>query len=112
MILLRQVYSAQRKEKINTCYTKYSLYVVRLSILGMAAKYSKRQQNYFKKFGLRLRKFRMKAGMTLEETEEYGLKSWKHLQRIEAGESNIRMATLLQLAKIYKVHPSELLKDL
>ena len=50
--------------------------------------------------------------MTLEETEEYGLKSWKHLQRIEAGESNIRMATLLQLAKIYKVHPSELLKDL
>lgn len=70
------------------------------------------QKTYFKKLGLRLRELRNKRGLTLEDTEEHGVKSWKHLQRIEAGEANITMATLLQLAKIYRVDPSDVLKGL
>lgn len=78
----------------------------------MAATFTRTQKRYFKKLGLRLRALRNKRGLTLEQTEEHGIKSWKHLQRIEAGEANITMATLLDLAKIYKVSPSDVLKDL
>lgn len=59
-----------------------------------------------------MRELRVKCDLTLEETEEYGVQSWKHLQRIEAGEANITMATLLLLARIYDVHPSDVLKGL
>ena len=61
---------------------------------------------------MRLRELRNNRGLTLEETEEYGLRSWKHLQRIEAGEANITIATLINLAKIYHLHPSDVLKGL
>ena len=70
------------------------------------------QKMFFKKLGLRLRELRNQRGLTLEETEELGVKSWKHLQRIEAGDANITMATLIQVAKIYRVHPSDVLKGL
>jgi transcriptional regulator with XRE-family HTH domain len=69
-------------------------------------------RKFLKNLGLRLRELRNRRGLTLEATEEFGVKSWKHLQRIESGEANITMETLLQLAKIYKVHPSDVLKDL
>ncbi len=78
----------------------------------MTSKHPKWQEAYFKKLGIRLRELRVKAGLTLEQTEEHGVKSWKHLQRIEAGEANIRMSTLLHLAKIYKTSSSEVLKGL
>jgi transcriptional regulator with XRE-family HTH domain len=68
-------------------------------------------KKFLKHLGLRLRELRNKRGLTLEETEEHGIKSWKHLQKIEGGR-NITMATLLQLSKIYKVHPSDVLKGL
>ncbi len=67
---------------------------------------------FYRELGLRLRSLRNQVGYTLEETEEYGVKSWKHLQRIESGEANITIETLLMLSKIYKVHPSEVLKGL
>lgn len=69
-------------------------------------------RKFKKRFGLRLRELRNDRGLTLEETEEHGVKSWKHLQRIEAGDANITMETLLLLSRIYRVHPSEVLKDL
>jgi transcriptional regulator with XRE-family HTH domain len=77
--------------------------------MGLSEKAKKR---YFKKLGLRLRELRNQQGLTLEDTEEHGVKSWKHLQRIEAGEANITVETLLLLSKIYKVQPSDVLLDL
>ena len=68
-------------------------------------------KKFLKKLGLRLRSLRNQRNLTLEDTEELGIKSWKHLQKIESGR-NVTVVTLLQLAKIYKVHPSELLKGL
>jgi transcriptional regulator with XRE-family HTH domain len=64
-----------------------------------------------RRIGARIRAIRRQKGWTLEETEEHGWKSWRHLQKIEAGK-NITVATLLAVAKLYKVHPSELFKDL
>jgi transcriptional regulator with XRE-family HTH domain len=64
---------------------------------------------FYRKLGLRLRSLRNQSGYTLEETEEHGVRSWKHLQRIESGEANITIETLLTLSMIYKVHPSEIL---
>ena len=72
----------------------------------------KEKRKYYKRLGLRLRELRNKRSLTLEETEERGVKSWKHLQRIEAGEANITMETLLLLSLIYRVHPSDVLKGL
>jgi len=77
--------------------------------MGLSAREKLR---FYKKLGLRLRSLRNQAGYTLEETEEYGVKSWKHLQRIESGEANITVETLLLLSKIYKLHCSEILKGL
>ena len=71
-----------------------------------------KHEKFFKSLGLRLRELRNERKLSLEKTEEHGVKSWKHLQRIESGEANITMDTLLLLAKIYRVHPSEVLKDL
>jgi transcriptional regulator with XRE-family HTH domain len=68
-------------------------------------------EKQLKAIGLKLRAIRLKRGWTLEETEEHGWPSWRHLQKIEAGK-NITVKTLLLLSRLYKVHPSELLKDL
>jgi transcriptional regulator with XRE-family HTH domain len=74
--------------------------------------FNRTQKIFFKHLGLRLRELRVKSDLTLEETEEHGVQSWKHLQRIESGEANITMATLLLLSGIYGVHPSDVLKGL
>jgi len=75
-------------------------------------KYPRWQAIFFKRLGLRLRAIRNERNFTLEKAEELGFKSWPHLQRIEAGDGNIRMETLLLLSKIYKTHPSDVLKGL
>lgn len=64
-----------------------------------------------KKVGAKIRQLRQQHGWTLEETEEHGWPSWRHLQKIEAGK-NITLVTLFSVAKLLKIHPSELLKDL
>lgn len=74
-----------------------------------------RRDAYSKKFskalGLRIRALRESRGWTLEDTEEHGWKECSHLQRIESGK-NITLRTLLNVARLLGVHPSELLKDL
>lgn len=66
---------------------------------------------YLKNLGRRVRELRSARGWTLEETEEHGWPSWRHLQKIEAGK-NITVATLWKLAKLFKVPPSKILEDL
>jgi transcriptional regulator with XRE-family HTH domain len=62
---------------------------------------------FLKKLGLRLREIRLSKGWTLEQVEEHGWPSWRHLQKIEAGK-NVTIVTLWKLAKIYKINLSDL----
>lgn len=65
-------------------------------------------QKFLKSTGGRIRKLRLERGWTLEQTEEHGWTSWKHLQKIEGGK-NITLATLWNVARLLKVEPGELL---
>jgi transcriptional regulator with XRE-family HTH domain len=59
----------------------------------------------------KIRKLRTERGWTLEETEEHGWKSWRHLQRIEAGQ-NFTMETLWKICELYEIKMSDLFKKL
>ncbi len=71
----------------------------------------KASQQFLKRLGLRLREIRVKKGWTLEQTEEHGWPSWRHLQKIEAGK-NVTILSLRRIAKVYKLTLDELLKTL
>lgn len=61
-----------------------------------------------KKVGSRIRACRLKAGLTQEDVEGFGV-SWKHYQKIEAGQTNTTVKVLYKLAKAFKCHPREFL---
>ena len=61
--------------------------------------------------GLKIRSLREAKGWTLEDCEEHGWPQWTHLQRLESGK-NMRIDTLVRVANLFGVHPSELLKDI
>lgn len=56
---------------------------------------------FLRKLGLHLRKLREQKGWTLEEAEDHGWPSWRHLQQIETGKKNITVLTLKRLADLY-----------
>jgi transcriptional regulator with XRE-family HTH domain len=62
--------------------------------------------------GLKIRQLRTAKGWTLEQAEDQGYTSWRHLQQIESGNKNITLETILRICKLFKVTPSELLKDI
>ncbi len=64
-----------------------------------------------KKFGFNIKKLRLARGLTLEQTEEKGFPSWRHLSQIENGEKNVTLVTILRIAKVFKVSPQELLDN-
>jgi hypothetical protein len=68
-------------------------------------------EKFILKFCKRIKEIRTQRMWTLEKTEEEGWPNWRHLQRIESGK-NVTLATVYQIGKLYKVHPSDLLKDL
>jgi transcriptional regulator with XRE-family HTH domain len=74
-------------------------------------KISKDCDRFLKGVGAKLRKIRHDRGWSLEDAEEKGYSSWRRLQQIESGR-NITLATLWQLAELYDISPSELLKGL
>ena len=68
-------------------------------------------KKFSKALGLRVRALRNEKGWTLEQAEDHGWPSWRHLQKIEAGK-NITIQTLVNLANLFDIRPSELLKGL
>lgn len=73
---------------------------------------SKAQEIIFlKRLGLRLREIRIEKGWTLEQAEEKGYTSWRHLQKIEAGK-NFNMITLYRLSQLYKMGLGEIFEGL
>ena len=71
----------------------------------------KEDEKFLKELGTRLREIRHKRGWTLEDTEEQGWPSWKHLQRIESGK-NVTIITIKKLSKLYKIKLSEIFSKL
>jgi len=67
-------------------------------------------KKFLKALGLKLREIRLKKGWTLEETEEHGWTSWRHLQKIESGK-NITVLTLKRLCEMYDIEPNTLFKE-
>ena len=63
------------------------------------------------KLGIRLRQLRKRSSMTQEEVAERAGISEKHLQRLESNKPcDIRLATLNQIAKAFKISVTDLLK--
>ena len=61
--------------------------------------------------GRKIKVLRNKRGMTQEELAELINTSYKYLQRLESkNPPDIRLSTIVRLAKALKVKPAELLK--
>lgn len=71
----------------------------------------KSETEYLRKVGQRIREVRLKKGWTLEDIEEKGFQSWRHLQKIEGGK-NFTMITLQRICKAFGMSSSELLKGI
>lgn len=72
---------------------------------------SNKEELFLINLGKRLREIRESRSWTLEDTEEHGWTSWRHLQRVETGK-NVTVLTIQRLAKLYKVPVSEIFKGL
>ncbi|MCX5698183.1 MAG: helix-turn-helix transcriptional regulator [Candidatus Omnitrophica bacterium] len=59
----------------------------------------------------KIKEFRRKRGITQEELAELAETSYKYIQRIEGKTPpDVRLTTIVRLAKALKVKPAELLK--
>lgn len=65
-------------------------------------------------FGERVRKIRSAKKLTVYDVtgEDMPIKDRQHWQKIENGQKNITLITLVKIATSLEVDPSELLKDL
>lgn len=63
------------------------------------------------KLGRKIKEFRRKRGITQEQLAELIDTSYKYLQRLESkNPPDIRLSTIIRLAKALRVKPAELLK--
>lgn len=63
------------------------------------------------RFGERCRRLRTEAGLSQFKMTEHGF-SLSHYQKIERGVLDPRLSTVLKLADVFGVNPSELIDDL
>ena len=64
--------------------------------------------NLLKKVGQKIKEYRLKAGMTQEDVERFGV-SLKHYQKIEGGQTNTTIRVLYKLAKAFKCKAGDFL---
>jgi hypothetical protein len=64
-----------------------------------------------KAIGLKIRALRESRNWTLEYCEERGYSNWRHLQKVESGQKNITLETILNVANLLGVHPAVLFED-
>jgi transcriptional regulator with XRE-family HTH domain len=63
------------------------------------ARETKRFQTAARMLGLRLRQLRQARELTLEAVAERADLDWKHLQKIEAGQVNVSLVSLVRVAR-------------
>jgi len=74
-----------------------------------AARRSPHLKKALAKLGKRLRALRLERELTQEEAADAAALDTKHYQAIEAGQSNLTIASLLGIARALRVNLSELL---
>lgn len=68
---------------------------------------NKEYVDFLEKFGQTLRGIRLEKGLTLEQVEELGYITWRHLQRIEKGK-NVNLTTVKRISEMYNIPLSKL----
>ena len=58
-----------------------------------------------------VRALRIKAGYTLKRVSARAEMHWRHWQKIEAGETNATLSTVVKMADALDVDPKALLKE-
>lgn len=61
-----------------------------------------------KQLGTRLKALRTEKGLTQEDLEQYGF-SYRHYGKIERGEVNLTLKTMLNLCELFEISLSDLL---
>jgi transcriptional regulator with XRE-family HTH domain len=64
-----------------------------------------------RRLSLNVRALRTKAGYTLKRVSARAEMHWRHWQKIEAGETNATLATVVKMADALDVDPNELLRE-
>jgi transcriptional regulator with XRE-family HTH domain len=64
-----------------------------------------------KRLSINVRTLRNSATLTLKKASERAEMHWRHWQKIEAGQVNITLLTLLRLAEVLGTEPSDLLSE-
>jgi DNA-binding XRE family transcriptional regulator len=68
-----------------------------------------RLREFQRLFALRVRALREEHGLNQDELESHGL-SWKTIQKLEYGQTNPKIGTLLKLCDAFKLTLAELLE--
>ena len=74
---------------------------------------SKKDREFLKKLGARIREIREGKNMRLEDTiSEDGIRNYQHFLEIEQGKKNLTTITLFKIASALDVKPSKLIEGL
>ncbi|MFV8282574.1 helix-turn-helix domain-containing protein [Christiangramia marina] len=63
---------------------------------------------FLNKFGEQVRSIRLKSGLSYREMAQRCDLDYSYISKIEKGQHNIQLSTVLELAKGLEVHPQEL----
>lgn len=63
------------------------------------------------RLSMNVRAMRNAAALTLKKASERAEMHWRHWQKIEAGQVNITLQTLVRLAEVLGTDPSDLLRE-
>ena len=73
---------------------------------------SRKEKARLNGFGSKIRAIRLQKGLTLEQVEERGFPSWKHLQAIETGRKNLTITSFFRLTDALDVEPADLIRGI
>src|SRR5690242_8077144 len=63
------------------------------------------------RLSINVRSLRNAALLTLKKSSERAEMHWRHWQKIEAGQVNITLQTLVRLAEVLDIDPADLLRE-
>ena len=78
----------------------------------MAIAHSRQDKKVIKEFATNLKAMRKRANLTQEELSYRAGLSSNYIARLERGEINITLTTMVKLSKAFKTTASKLIKDM